>query len=154
MTSFRTVCRTMQARDVPQCVELDRDNSGPEHFGPYVTTEGHNGLVVTHCGRIVAWACYRYTRDAFYIHRVCVAPLCRRKGYGRMVLEWFVDELRVGGIERICLSVEDSELHVHQWLRACEFWARADGDIYRFERTVKGPRPWRNRVRQHLEARP
>jgi ribosomal protein S18 acetylase RimI-like enzyme len=133
--------RQMQCRDVQSCKLLDDSPDAKDYdYFTHLLQPGRmtNGLVCVASGRPVGWVSYGYTRTEFIVQRIVVAPVCRRRGYGRMLLDELASCMLAGKQECVRIDVPDVELGVQLFLKACGFWGywRRGCSFYQFERTL------------------
>lgn len=133
--------RQMQCRDVQSCKLLDLAPDAKDYgYFTNLLQPGRmtNGLVCIASGRVVGWISYGYTRTEFIIQRIVVAPMCRRRGYGRLLLDDLSRRMRPNGQECVRIDVPDGELGMQLFLKACGFWGywRRGCEFYQFERTL------------------
>jgi ribosomal-protein-alanine N-acetyltransferase len=65
-------------------------------------------LVVKSGIKIVGYACLWHTFEQMEIATIGVSPEFRRKGIGRMMMNWILKEAKINGCSNVILSVRES----------------------------------------------
>jgi ribosomal-protein-alanine N-acetyltransferase len=103
------VVRPLAPADLEACLGLDQASLGglwsADHWRTELGEEARPGLGLWLGSELVAMACGWLVVDELHITLVAVAPLRRRRGYGRRVLEALLDRGRESGAERATLEV-------------------------------------------------
>lgn len=67
-------------------------------------TDAYSAVVIELNGQTAGYALYRHDPDAIYLRQLYVAPIHRRTGLGRSVLNWLRQQACAEG-QRICIDV-------------------------------------------------
>jgi GNAT superfamily N-acetyltransferase len=124
-------------RDVAQRFNLTPDNC-PKHPSNYTSgwirkdfARGVLYFILEHKGTPVGCAALEKPKiDLGYLERLAVLPDHRRKGFGKMLVDYVFDRARESGIKRISIGIIAEQTDLELWYRKIGF---LEGDTKVFE---------------------
>lgn len=149
--------------DLDRVLEIERtSSSSPWTEDEFLQTlRGRNniGMVIEHEQEIVGFMIYRLNRGYIQLLNMAISPDHRHEGAGKAMIDKLIGKLPVQRRTRLVVTVPESDLGAHLFLKACGLKAvdiekqYDDEDLYVFEYSVKTANPiFRNRISKYCDS--